>query len=195
MNSLSVCLDLPLNRAKENNISYCFEQLNELTKRRSEESMKMKEIVANEEMAEELANQEREKYEAAAREAEYLKQRAAREAAERKEAELKAIHAAKEKEKLEGALSGSTPQYRIFTWDEIVSATSSFSEDLKIGMGAYGVVYKCTLHYTTVAVKVLHSNGNCQSNQFQQEVNIVPYRKTKKVYNALVFCRDFLHFG
>ncbi|CAJ2638536.1 unnamed protein product [Trifolium pratense] len=149
------------------------QKLNELNKRRLEESMKMKEIVANEEMAEELANQEREKYEAAAREAEYLKHRAAREAAERREAELKAIHAAKEKEKLEGALSGSTPPYRIFTWDEIVSATSSFSEDLRIGMGAYGVVYKCTLHYTTVAVKVLHSNGNRQSKQFQQELEIL----------------------
>ncbi|WJX30591.1 Putative U-box domain-containing protein 53 [Trifolium repens] len=34
-------------------------------------------------------------------------------------------------------------------------------------------VYKCTLHYTTVAVKVLHSNGNCQSKQFQQELEML----------------------
>lgn len=155
------------------NVPYFFKQLNELNKRRLEESMKMKEIIAKEEMAKELANQEREKYEAAAREAEYLKQCAEREAAERKGTELKAIHAAKEKEKLEDALSGSTPQYRVFTWDEIVSATSSFSENLRIGMGAYGMVYKCTLHHTTVAVKVIHSNGIRISKQFEQEVNIV----------------------
>nr|KYP41419.1 U-box domain-containing protein 35 [Cajanus cajan] len=62
------------------------------------------------------------------------------------------------------------PQYRKFTWDEIVSATSSFSEDLKIGMGAYGIVYKCSLYHTTVAVKVLKTNENCESKQFQQEV-------------------------
>lgn len=152
------------------NICYCFEQLNELSKKRSEESTKMEEIIAKEEMAKELARQEREKYEAAAREAAYLKECAEREAAERKETELKAIRAAKEKEKLEDALSGSMPQYRKFTWDEIVSATSSFSEDLRIGMGAYGKVYKCTLYHTTVAVKVLHSNGSCKSKQFQQEV-------------------------
>lgn len=132
--------------------------------------MKLKEILAKEEMAEELARQEREKYEAAAREAEYLKECAEREAAERKEAELKAIRAAKEKEKLEDALTGSMPLYRKFTWDEIVSATSSFSDDLRIGMGAYGMVYKCSLYHTTVAVKVLRSNRNHKSKQFQQEV-------------------------
>jgi predicted nucleic acid-binding protein len=80
--------------------------------------MKMKEIIAKEEVAQELARQAIKKYEAAEREA-----------SERKETELKAIRAAKEKEKLEDALSGSTPQYRKFLWDEIVSATSSFSED------------------------------------------------------------------
>ncbi|XP_004499631.1 U-box domain-containing protein 35-like isoform X2 [Cicer arietinum] len=149
------------------------QKLNELNKRRVEESMKMKEIIAKEEMAKELANQEREKYEAAARETEYLKQCAGREAAERRESEMKATHAAKEKEKLEDALSGSTPQYRMFTWEEIVSATSSFSEDLMIGKGAYGMVYKCALHHTTVAVKVLHSNGNHKSKQFQQELEIL----------------------
>ncbi|KAK2410407.1 U-box domain-containing protein kinase family protein [Trifolium repens] len=144
-------------------------KLSELSKRRSGESMKMKEIIAKEEVAQELARQAIKKYEAAAREAAYLKESSEREASERKETELKAIRAAKEKEKLEDAVSGSTPQYRNFLWDEIVSATSSFSEDQKIGMGAYGMVYKCTLHHTTVAVKVLHSPGISQNKQFQQE--------------------------
>ncbi|WJX89427.1 hypothetical protein P8452_71427 [Trifolium repens] len=112
----------------------------ELSKRRSGESMKMKEIIAKEEVAQELARQAIQKYEAAAREAAYLKESSEREASERKETELKAICAAKEKEKLEDALSGSTPQYGNFLWDEIVSATSSFSEDQRIGMGAYGMV-------------------------------------------------------
>ncbi|MCI08213.1 U-box domain-containing protein 35-like, partial [Trifolium medium] len=44
-------------------------KLSELSKRRSGESMKMKEIIAKEEVAQELARQEIEKYEAAAREA------------------------------------------------------------------------------------------------------------------------------
>ncbi|KAK7322455.1 hypothetical protein VNO77_25836 [Canavalia gladiata] len=148
-------------------------KLNDLSKRRLEETVKMKEIIAKEEMAMKLVKQEREKYEAASREASYLKECAEREAAERKETELKAIKAAKEKDKLEDALSGSMPQYRKFTWDEIVSATSSFSEDLRIGMGAYGVVYKCNLYHTTVAVKVLSTNGNRKNKQFQQELEIL----------------------
>ncbi|MCI04867.1 U-box domain-containing protein 35-like [Trifolium medium] len=86
---------------------------------------------------------------------------------------MKAIHAAKEKEKLEDALNGSMPQNRMFTWDEIVSAESSFSEDLRIGIGAYGMVYKCTLHHTTVAVRILHSNGYHKSKQFQQVLEIL----------------------
>ncbi|CAL0301759.1 unnamed protein product [Lupinus luteus] len=148
-------------------------KLNDLSKKRSEESMKLKEVIVKEELAEKLANYEREKYEGAAKEASYFKECAEREASERKEVELKAIHAAKEKVKLEDALSGSSPQYRKFSWDEIVSATSSFSEELKIGKGAYGIVYKCSLYHTTVAVKVLHSIGNHKSKQFQQELEIL----------------------
>ncbi|XP_057453645.1 U-box domain-containing protein 35 isoform X2 [Lotus japonicus] len=165
-------------------------KLNELSKRRSEESMKMKEIISKEEVAEELARYEIDKYDAAVRESAYLKECAEREAAERKETELKAIRAAKEKDKLEGALSGSVLQYRKFTWDEIVSATSSFSEDLKIGMGAYGVVYKCTLYHTTVAVKVLHPNGNRQSKQFQQELEILSRIRHPNLLLLLGACPD-----
>lgn len=132
--------------------------------------MKLNEIIAKEELAKESLRQEREKYEAAKREADYLKECAEREAAERIDMEMKAVHAVQEKEKLESALTGSTPQYYKFTWDEIVSATLSFSEDLKIGMGAYGAVYKCNLHHTVVAVKVLHSKDNRKNKQFQQEV-------------------------
>ena len=61
-------------------------------------------------------------------------------------------------------------QYRKFTWDEIVAATSSFSEEFKIGMGAFGTVYKCKLHHTTMAVKVLHSKHSATNKQFLQEV-------------------------
>lgn len=165
-------------------------KLNDLTKRRTEETMKMKEIIAKEEKAIELAKLEKEKYQDASREAEYLKECADREAAERKETELKAILAAKEKEKLEDALSGSMPQYRKFTWDEIVSATSSFSEDLKIGMGAYGIVYKCSLYHTTVAVKVLKTNENRESKQFQQELEILSRIRHPNLLLLLGACPD-----
>ncbi|KAL5569850.1 hypothetical protein UlMin_026425, partial [Ulmus minor] len=148
-------------------------KLNDLNKRRSDEETRLVEINANEEEAIELARNEREKHEAAKREAERVRQCAEREAAMRKEAEMKAMHDAKEREKLENALVGPMQQYQKFTWEEIVAATSSFSEDLKIGMGGYGTVYKCSFHHTTAAVKVLHSKESPQTKQFQQELDIL----------------------
>ncbi|XP_056850117.1 putative U-box domain-containing protein 53 isoform X1 [Raphanus sativus] len=64
-------------------------------------------------------------------------------------------------------------QYQEFTWEEIKTATFSFSEDLKIGKGAYGDVYKCKLRHTIAAVKVLHSSENNLSKQFDQEIEIL----------------------
>ncbi|MBA0790024.1 hypothetical protein Gohar_014697, partial [Gossypium harknessii] len=149
------------------------QKLNTLSKRRLEEAMKLKEVCLKEEEAKELARQEKAKCEAAIREAVHVKGRADREASLRQEAEMKASHEAKEKEKLENYLTGPLQQYQKFTWDEIVSATSSFSEDLRIGMGAYGTVYKCIFHHTAAAVKVLHSKENGRTKQFQQELEIL----------------------
>ncbi|XP_047153096.1 U-box domain-containing protein 52-like [Vigna umbellata] len=165
-------------------------KLNDLSKKRSEESIKMKEIIAKEEKAKEFAKLEIEKYQDASREAVYMKECAEREAVERKETEMKVIRATKEKEKLEGALSGNILQYRKFTWAEIVSATSSFSEDLRIGMGAYGTVYKCNLYHTTVAVKVLNTNGNRESKQFQQELEILSRIRHPNLLLLLGACPD-----
>lgn len=146
------------------------EQINELHKRRLEEGVKLREICLKEEEVKELAQKENEKYEAVKREADYVKNCAEREAAQRKEAELLALRESKEKDKLENALTGQAHQYQEFTWEEIISSTSSFDENLKIGMGAYGTVYKCSLRHTTVAVKVLHSEGSHLMKQYQQEV-------------------------
>ncbi|XP_017442750.1 U-box domain-containing protein 35 isoform X2 [Vigna angularis] len=165
-------------------------KLNDLSKKRSEESIKMKEIIAKEEKAKEFAKLEIEKYQDASREAVYMKECAEREAVERKETEMKVIRATKEKEKLEDALSGNILQYRKFTWAEIVSATSSFSEDLRIGMGAYGTVYKCNLYHTTVAVKVLNTNGNRESKQFQQELEILSRIRHPNLLLLLGACPD-----
>lgn len=146
------------------------EQLNNLSKRRLEESMKLKEIIAKEEMAKKVAIKEREKCDAAQREAAYFQRCAEEEAIERREAEIKAAGSARRNERLEDALSGSKLHHKNFTWDEIVSATSSFSQKLRIGSGVCGTVYKCSLYHTTVAVKVLHSKENHSVKQLQQEV-------------------------
>lgn len=119
-----------------------------------------------------MARLERKRYEDASREAEIVKECAKREAMERKEAEIQVSREAKEKENLESILNGHFYQYRQYTWEEIISSTSSFSEDLKIGMGAYGTVYRCSFQHTTAAVKVLHAKEGSRVKQFEQEVFI-----------------------
>ncbi|KAK4740673.1 hypothetical protein SAY87_024261 [Trapa incisa] len=148
-------------------------KMDDLHQQRLKEAMKLEEIKLKVSVAEELARQEEEKYNAARREAEYMKDCAEREASERRNVEMKALRDVRQKEKLEDALHGNVRPYQIFTWEEIISATSSFSESCKIGMGAYGTVYKCNLHHKTVAVKVLHSKEKHKSKQFQQELEIL----------------------
>ncbi|PON92411.1 Mitogen-activated protein kinase kinase kinase [Trema orientale] len=155
------------------NMLISFDQLKYLNKNLSDNAKKLEEIIAEEEKAKELARKEKEKHEAAKREAQYVRQCAEREASLKKDAEMKATHDSKEKEKLETALAGPVQQYQKFTWEEIELATCSFSEDLKIGMGGYGTVYKCSFHQTTAAVKVLCSNESHKSRQFQQELDIL----------------------
>lgn len=59
---------------------------------------------------------------------------------------------------------------RLYNPKEIAKATNNFSEDLKVGEGGYGPVYKATLNNTLVAIKILHSNVTQGLKQFQQEV-------------------------
>jgi len=145
-------------------------QLGELNQRRLEEAIKLEELKLKEYEARELAEKEKQNFEKARRDAESMRERAEREIAQRREAERKSARDTKEKEKLEGTLGSPQLQYQHFAWEEIMAVTSSFSEELKIGMGAYGAVYKCNLHHTTAVVKVLQSAENQLSKQFQQEV-------------------------
>lgn len=62
-------------------------------------------------------------------------------------------------------------RYRRYTLEEIEKATNNFSEELKIGEGGYGPVFKATLDHTLVAVKILRSNVSQGMKQFQQEVS------------------------
>ncbi|XP_021765034.1 U-box domain-containing protein 35-like [Chenopodium quinoa] len=77
------------------------------------------------------------------------------------------------KNRLKELFASPAVQYQKFTWEEIVEATSSLSEEFKIGAGAFGIVYKCKLHHTTVAVKVLHSKDSVTNKQFVQELEIL----------------------
>ncbi|XP_068634331.1 U-box domain-containing protein 35-like isoform X2 [Aristolochia californica] len=157
----------------KNETAEASQQLDELSGRQMEEKMRLWEVTLREQKARELARQEMERTEAAKWEADFVKECAEREALQRKEAEIKAARDTQEKQKLERSLICIDQKYKKFSWEEIVSSTSSFSDSLKIGTGAYGLVYKCNLGHATAAVKVLHSTMGHKSKQFQQELEVL----------------------
>ncbi|XP_020094006.1 U-box domain-containing protein 52-like isoform X2 [Ananas comosus] len=145
-------------------------QINELAAQHMEEEVKLRDINFRVEKAEEIAQQEKEKRKAAEIEAEYVRQFADQEASRRKGLEDMASNKASEKEWLKKSLEHA---YLKFTWEEIASATASFSDSFKIGVGSNGTVYKGTFRHTVVAVKVLHSNEGARMKQFNQELDIL----------------------
>ncbi|KAJ9539767.1 hypothetical protein OSB04_026273 [Centaurea solstitialis] len=150
-----------------------FFQLNDLQRQQLEESIKLKELKVKEEEAEALAEKEKQLAEEAKRQAECVKECLRREAAIRMGAEEMALQEAREKEKLQNAITGTSMKYQKFTWEEIVDACGSFSDDLKIGEGGNGTVYKSSFHHTVAAVKVLHSQEAHRTKQFQQELDVL----------------------
>lgn len=62
--------------------------------------------------------------------------------------------------------------YRRYSIRDVEGATDGFSDDLKIGEGGYGPVYKAVLDNTSVAIKILKSDVSQGLKQFQQEVII-----------------------
>ncbi|KAK1421382.1 hypothetical protein QVD17_23678 [Tagetes erecta] len=148
-------------------------KLNEVQKLQLEESVKLNNLKVKEQEAKELAEQEKKQRAAAKRLAEFAKECLRREAALRKDTEELARKDSREKQKLQNAISGTSLRYQEFTWEEIVTACSSFSDDLKIGTGGNGTVYKSSFHHMVAAVKVLHSQEVHRTKQFQQELEVL----------------------
>jgi hypothetical protein len=96
------------------------------------------------------------------------------EALKKQNLQLRASREAENMQKLEKLLELGGKSYIIFTWEEMESATSSFSEALKIGSGANGTVYKGKIHQKTVAIKVLKSDDSRITKHFEQEVYPTP---------------------
>ncbi|XP_018438449.1 U-box domain-containing protein 52-like [Raphanus sativus] len=145
------------------------QKLTELNQRKYEDSQKFTELKEKEKVANDTSSKEKQSYEETMK----VKELMMKEALRRREAEIKAERDAKEKDKLQASLVSLGIQYQHYSWEEIAAATSDFSEDLKIGMGAYGTVYKCNLHHTAGAVKVLHAGETQLSKQFDQELEIL----------------------
>ncbi|KAF3796283.1 U-box domain-containing protein 35 [Nymphaea thermarum] len=165
-------------------------KVTELSALKMNEASKLEEISCKEETVRESAKCEREKREAAEKEAELVKECAEREVMQRRGAERRASRDVEEKNYIENTLERLDQQYKKFSWEEIVSATSCFSDSLRIGGGAYGTVYKCRLHHTTVAVKVLQLNEEYKTKQFHQELEVLSKIRHPHLLLLLGACPD-----
>ncbi|XP_020585004.1 U-box domain-containing protein 52-like [Phalaenopsis equestris] len=133
---------------------------------------KLKEMEHTEEETSELTVQVTRSLEAAEREVEDM-EFVRKEIFLRADAEESAAHASCENLRHTMKVLPNVEPFKIYTWEEIKSATSAFSDTLKIGMGAIGSVYKGTFHHTVAAVKILHSNEAHGNKQFKQELDIL----------------------
>lgn len=86
-------------------------------------------------------------------------------------------------------------RYRRYSVEEILKATDSFSDSLKIGEGGYGPVFKSALDHTLVAIKILRSDVAQGIKQFQKEVmlNLKSHFETiEGLISSLLFSGLFL---
>ncbi|XP_050270177.1 U-box domain-containing protein 34 isoform X2 [Quercus robur] len=134
-----------------------------------EEARRVNDALEREETLRKIAAEEKAKYLKAMEEVEEARNLLAKEAYEKKLAEVDALRESMEKQKIVDALFSSDRRYRRYTRDEIEAATDLFSEINVIGEGGYGKVYKCSLHHTPVAVKVLRPDAIEKKQGFLKE--------------------------
>ncbi|CAK8564018.1 unnamed protein product [Lathyrus sativus] len=126
-----------------------------------------------EETLRKIAAEEKAKYLKVMKELEESKSMFAKESYERQMAELNVLKESIEKQRIVDTLLSNDRRYRKYTMDEIKIATNNLSEDLVIGEGGYGKVYKCNLDHTPVAVKVLHQETINKKAEFLKEVEVL----------------------
>ncbi|KAK2412442.1 U-box domain-containing protein kinase family protein [Trifolium repens] len=138
-----------------------------------EESKIINASLKREETLRKIAAEEKAKYLKVMKELEESKSVFAKESYERQMAELNVLRESIEKQRIVDTLLSNDRRYRKYTMDEIRIATNNLSEDLVIGEGGYGKVYKCNLDHTPVAIKVLHQETINKKAEFLKEVEIL----------------------
>ncbi|KAK7329670.1 hypothetical protein VNO77_23844 [Canavalia gladiata] len=138
-----------------------------------EEAKRVNASLKREETLRKIAAEEKAKYLKVTKELEEAKSKFAKESYQRQIAELNVLKESIERQRIVDTLLSNDRRYRMYTMDEIKIATTFFSEDLIIGEGGYGKVYKCNLDHTPVAVKVLHQDAINKKEEFLKEVEIL----------------------
>ncbi|KAJ4950378.1 hypothetical protein NE237_027210 [Protea cynaroides] len=178
-------LDTLYTKSQKETIDASSQKQSSPSKHQMEQTVMPDKVIFKEDNTRELARPEKEQEE----EYEAVKQKEAENKREWFEAEANSD--AKEKRKLDKVpILGSDELCNTFRWEDVVSATSSFSDDLLLGRGAFGSVYKCKLHHTTTAVKVLHSKESHWTKQFLQELEILSKIQHPHLLLLLGACTD-----
>nr|CAB3473366.1 unnamed protein product [Digitaria exilis] len=156
-----------------------------------EEARRLEEARHAEEAALALAEMEKAKCRAAMEAAEAAQRLADLEAQRRRNAEVRARREADEKVRALDAISSHDFRYRKYHIDEIETATERFSDELKIGEGGYGPVYRASLDHTPVAIKVLRPDAHQGRKQFQQEVEVLSCIRHPNMVLLLGACPEY----
>ncbi|CAL4915571.1 unnamed protein product [Urochloa decumbens] len=166
------------------------QQMIDLIEKRAQEEARLVEVHSRINTAIEAARKEREQRYAVEAQARHVRDLANEEALKKQYLQLRASREADNMQKLEKLLEFGDKPYIMFTWEEMESATSSFSEALKIGSGANGTVYKGKIHQTTVAIKVLKSDDSRITKHFKQELEILGKTRHRHLLLLLGACMD-----
>ncbi|XP_023643760.1 U-box domain-containing protein 35 isoform X2 [Capsella rubella] len=129
-----------------------------------------------------LSEREKQKRQSAIQAAEIAKCIAKMESQKRR---LQEMQANLEKQRMVNKVS-----YRRYSIRDVEDATNGFSDDLKIGEGGYGPVYKAVLYYNSVAIKILKSGITQGLKQFQQEIDVLSSMRHPNMVILLGACPE-----
>uniref|UniRef100_K3XSR4 RING-type E3 ubiquitin transferase n=1 Tax=Setaria italica TaxID=4555 RepID=K3XSR4_SETIT len=156
-----------------------------------EDARRLEEAQHAEEAALAVAEMEKAKCRAAMEAAEAAQRLADLEAQRRRNAEVRARREADEKVRALDAITNHDFRYRRYHIDEIEMSTERFSDELKIGEGGYGPVYRASLDHTPVAIKVLRPDAHQGRKQFQQEVEVLSCIRHPNMVLLLGACPEY----
>ncbi|KAL1190483.1 U-box domain-containing protein 35 [Cardamine amara subsp. amara] len=163
----------------------------ELHKWRIERDQKLEEARLAKEAAMAIAENEKEKSRAAMEALATANRMAEIEAQKRKKIEMAALREADDNNIAMQSFTQSDRRYRKYTIEEIEEATENFSKTRKIGEGGYGPVYKGTLDYTLVAIKVVRPDAVQGRSQFQKEVEVLTSIRHPNMVLLLGACTEY----
>ncbi|XP_020223406.1 U-box domain-containing protein 34 [Cajanus cajan] len=108
-----------------------------------------------------------------------------------KQTETRAIHEEEERNITLNASAPDKPLFKRYNIKEIEVATNYFDNDLQIGEGGYGPVFKGVLDDIDVAIKALRPDITQGEKQFHQEVTVLSTIRHPNMVKLLGACPEF----